>query len=153
MPSLFNTTVAANYGRMTPQQGYGSGQIYSQFGTRQYRFIKVTAIDDSVAIDFTDASYTANSKFSVAVRAIQTVAEVNMVFAPGTAGFIAVITDDTHNGAEVGSNVQATTFGILEAAIVAALKVSAANGGPGLSGTITAAVVAVDVDATGIALA
>lgn len=152
MPSLFNTTVAANYGRMTAQQTYGVGQAFTNFATRQLRLIKITAVDDGSAVDFTDASAGANSKFSVAVKALQTVAEVYAILTPGTAGFLALVAEDTINDSDTSSNVPGG-YGDVEAVIVAALKVSAANGGPGLSGTITAAVTTVDVDSTGVAIA
>ena len=152
MPSLFNTTVAANYGRMTAQQTYGVGQAFTNFATRQLRLVKIVAVDDGSAVDFTDASATANSKFSVAVKALQTVAEVYAILTPGTAGFLALVAEDTANDANADVNVPGG-YGVLEAAIVNALKVSAANGGPGLSGTITCTVTTADVDSTGTAIA
>lgn len=151
MPSLFNTTVAANYGRMTPQQVYGVGQAFTNFATRQLRLIKIVATDDSVAVDFTDSSATANSKFSVAVKALQTVAEVYAILTPGTGGFLALIAEDTVNDADVNSNVPGA-YNALEAVIEAALQVSAANGGPGLSGTIVVTVTTANVTSTGIAI-
>lgn len=151
MPSLFNTTVSANYGKMTDQQVYGVGQAFTNFATRQLRLIKITAVDDSVAVDFTDTG-TANSKFSVAVKALQTVAEVYAILTPGTGGFLALVAEDTINDADVSSNVPGA-YNAVEAVIVAALKASANNGGPGLSGTITCAITTADVDATGIAIA
>jgi hypothetical protein len=45
MPSLLNTTVAANYLAMPAQQTYGTangGNVYSNFGTRNLRFLKIT---------------------------------------------------------------------------------------------------------------
>jgi hypothetical protein len=152
MPSLFNTTVAANYGKMTDQQTYGVGQAFTNFATRQLRLIKIVAVDDGSAVDFTDASATANSAFSVAVKALQTVAEVYAILTPGTAGFLALVAEDTVNDADVDTNVPGE-YTALEAVIVAALKVSAANGGPGLSGTITCNVTTADVSSTGIAIA
>ena len=151
MPSLFNTTVAANYGKMTAQQTYGVGQAFTNFATRQLRLIKITAVDDGSAVDFTDTG-AANSKFSVAVKALQTVAEVYAILTPGTAGFLALVAEDTINDSNTGSNVPGG-YGDVAAVIVEALKISAANGGPGLSGTITATVATADVDSTGIAIA
>jgi len=151
MPSLLSTTVAANYGRMTNQQTYGVGQAFTQFSTRQLRMIKIvaTASNGSTAVNFTDASATANSDFSKAVRALQTCAEVYTIFTPGTAGFMALVAEDTINDAT--ANTRATqavssslTYGALEAVVLASL----AKGG---SATVT--VTAVDVDSTGIAVA
>jgi len=151
MPSLYGTTVANNYGRMTAQQTYGVGAKFSNFGTRQYRLIKVvaTASDGTTAVDFTDASATALSDFSKAVRAIQTVAEINQIFTPGTAGFLVMISADTVNDIDSGNGGQAGEagtygYGVLEAAIKAAL----AKGG---SATVT--VSTVDVNSTGTVLA
>lgn len=45
MPSLLNTTVAANYLAMPAQQTYGvanGGKQYANFGTRNLRFLKIT---------------------------------------------------------------------------------------------------------------
>jgi len=145
MPSLLGSTVAQNYGRMTAQQTYGVGQIFSQFGTRQYRFLKVVATqaNGSTPVDFTDASHTALSKFAVAVRAIQTVAEVNMVFTPGTAGFIIIVSDDTANDSNADTNVPGG-YGDAEAAVLAALA---------YGGSATVTITTVDIDSTGIAIA
>jgi hypothetical protein len=43
-----------------------------------------------------------------------------LVGTPGTGGFIFVVAEDTANGAEPSSNIQATTFGAAEAAVKAA---------------------------------
>lgn len=152
MPSLFNTTVAANYGRMTAQQTYGVGQAFTNFATRQLRLIKITATADASPISFTDASATANSKFSAAVKALQTVAEVYAILTPGSAGFLALVAEDTVNDSDTSSNVPGG-YGDIEAVIAAALALSAANGGPGVAGTIVATVATADVNSTGIAIA
>lgn len=153
MPSLLGTDVAANYGRMTSQQTLGIGQAFTNFATRQLRFIKVVATgsDGSTAVDFTDSSATKLSDFSKAVRALQTVAEVYAIFTPGTAGFLALVAEDTINDAAVDSNERPTlavtsalTYGVLENVI----KEGLAKGG---SASVT--VTAVDVNSTGIALA
>ena len=160
MPSLYGQTVANNYGRMVPQQTYGTGQIFSQFGTRQYRFLKVTAVNNSTAVLFQkDTGLTggavlstvgtgyqaSNSAYSVALRAIQTVAEVNFAFVPGTSGFVVAITEDTLNEADSGNT--GTGYGIMEAAIVAALKSISLTTSP------AATVSTIDIDSTGIAIA
>ena len=135
MPSLLGTTVAANYGTMKSPESYtvdGSNVRtytgpFTQFGTRQLKFLKVVATESngSSAVDFSSTYTAANSDFSVAVRTIQTVAEIYAVGTPDSTGFIVVVAADTANGAEANSNVQATTYGALEAALVTAL----ANGG------------------------
>ena len=158
-PSLTHSTinVAANYGKMTPQTTYGTaGQPFSNFGTRQLRFLKVTATSDgSTPVNFTDASFAAFSNVSVAIRAIQVGAEIWQVFRPGTAGFLVAVSEDTINDSDASSNVagglgggaSTTTYTDLETAIAQALN-STLN-----VTTATAVVVATDVDATGIALA
>lgn len=151
MPSLLGTdsgsgvNVAANYGRMTAQQTYGVGQAFTNFATRQLRLIKITATgsNGSTPVNFTDASAGALSDFSKAVRALQTVAEVYAILTPGTAGFLALVAEDTINDSDTGSNV-AGGYGDVEAAILAAL----AKGG-----SATATVATADVTATGIAIA
>ena len=158
MPSLFNTTVAANYGKMTKQQTYGIGQAFSNFGTRQLRLIKVTATANSVTVDFTDSSATANSAFTVAVKALQTCAEVYNIFTPGTSGFLALVAEDTINDStssnkNVADRTTGSGYGYAETAISDALAQSAANGGPAKTTPIVATITLVDVGSTGIALA
>lgn len=145
MPSLLGTTVAANYGKMTAQQTYGVGQAFTNFATRQLRLIKIvaTASDGTTAVNFTDASAGALSDFSKAVRALQTVAEVYAIFTPGTAGFMALIAEDTVNDSDTSSNVPGG-YGDVEASILAAL----AKGG-----SATATVTTADVNSTGTAIA
>lgn len=151
MPSLLGTTVAANYGRMTNQQTYGVGQAFTQFATRQLRMIKVVAVgsDGTTAVNFTDASASGNSDFSKAVRALQTCAEVYTIFTPGTAGFLALVAEDTINDATANTRAtqavsSALTYAVLEGVINASLE----KGG---SSAVT--VTAVDVNSTGIAIA
>ena len=111
MPSLFNYTnpqginVAANYGKIVPQHTYGAqGTNYTNFGTRNLRFVRITVSGtgvgdndltkgkDGATGDYSDSL----SLFSVAVRALQTVAEVWGVFTPSATAFVAVLSDDTH---------------------------------------------------------
>ena len=160
MPSLLGTSVATNYGRMVPQQTYGVGALFSNFGTRQLRFLKVVATqaNGSTAVDFSKdngtsggTAYTtvgtgyqsSNSKFSLAVRALQTGAEIYQVFTPGTAGFIVVISEDTVNDSDANSNVAGGAYGDLTAVVVAAL---------GFGGTSSCTITATSADSTGIAL-
>jgi hypothetical protein len=154
MPSLIGTSVAANYGRMTPQQTYGVGAIYSNFGTRQLRLIKVvaTAADGTTAVDFTDSTYGDNvngtiSDFSKAVRALQTCAEIYQIFTPGTSGFLALVSEDTINDQSSANTADRTTttgYAVAEKAI----KDSLAKGG-----SATATISLMDVNSTGVVLA
>ena len=158
-PSLTHSTinVAANYGKLTPQNTYGvAGQPFSNFATRQLRFLKVTATSDGATpVNFTDASYAAFSNVSVAIRALQVGAEIWQVFRPGTAGFLVAVSEDTINDSDTNSNTAGgigggagtTAYTDLETAIAQAL-----NSVLSVT-TATATVVATDVDATGIALA
>ena len=136
---------------MTNQQTYGVGQAFTQFATRQLRMIKVIAVgsDGSTAVDFTDASATANSDFSKAVRALQTCAEVYTIFTPGTGGFLALVAEDTINDATANTRAtQAVSSALTYAALEAVILASLAKGG---SSAVT--VTAVDVTSTGIAIA
>jgi hypothetical protein len=128
MPSLLNTTVATNYGRMVSTENYTESAgvrtytgPYTQFGTRQLKFLKVTAIHDSAAVNFSTSYTDKNSDFSLAVRAIQNYAEIYAVGTPDATGFIAVVAADTANGADSG-NTQGTGYGLMEAAIKAAVE-------------------------------
>jgi hypothetical protein len=56
-----------------------------------------------------------NSLFSTCVRTLQNFTEVYFVSKPSATVFTAIIAEDTFSGAEASSNVQATTFGALEA--------------------------------------
>jgi len=124
--NLLGTTVGANYGAMSAQQTYAVGLNFSNFGTRQLRFIKVTGTTDgSTAIDFSVTTAPSGSTqgvtdFSIATRTLQAFAEVYLLGAPGTTGFIAVIAEDTVSEADSGNS--GTGYGLLETAIVAALK-------------------------------
>jgi hypothetical protein len=85
---------------------------------------------------------------------LQTVAEVYALFTPGTAGFIAVIAEDTVNDNAVNTNIRgdvavtsAITYGVMEAAVSAALTAAS------LTSTQSVTITAVDVNSTGIAIA
>ena len=145
MPSLLGTTVTTNYLKTAPS---------TQFGTRALKFITITADNASDSdIDFT-ASYASgtatfsgaytdsNSYFSKAVRAVQMTQEVYAVGTPTATAFTVVVADDTGNGAETSSNVQAATYGQMEADIKANLGIGAKAGlATNYNGAITAAVV------------
>jgi hypothetical protein len=120
MPSV-DTTTSANWLKTVES---------TQFGTRELTVIKVLVTGGSNDMRYQDGatsslSYTLPaSLYSKAVRTIQNFAEVYAVYAPVATGFIAVIAADTANGADSG-NTQAATFGLMEAAINAALNASA----------------------------
>jgi hypothetical protein len=157
------TGVAANYLKMPAQTTSGVGQPFTNFTTRQLRFIKVVATNNSTAVRFdkdtglsggTGTYASPASVYSNAVRALQTVAEVYALFTPGTAGFIAVIAEDTVNDNAVGTNIRgdvavtsAITYGVMEAAVSAALTAA------GLTTTQSVTITAVDVNSTGTAIA
>lgn len=137
MPSLYGTTVAANYGRMTPQQTYGVGEVYTNFGTRQLQVIKVAVSGGTNDMRYADGATSttsyqdSNSLFSLAVRSLQQFAEVYSVYAPVAGGFIAIVALDTGNSADAGEAKNPapgainTGYGQVEAAIAASLNASA----------------------------
>jgi len=136
MPSLLGTAVTVNYGRMTPQDSYGTGPAFSNFGTRSLRLLKVVTTGgtnnltlgaDGATGLFTDQ----NSVFSRCVRALQTMAEVYVVGVPDSTSFLVLVTGDTVNDATTTSNTAGTTYNALEAVIGASMN----TGG---SATVTA---------------
>ena len=156
MPSLLNTTVAANYGLMSTQDTYGTGQAFINFGTRNLRLIKVVlsggSLNDlryqdgttSVATGYTQA----NSLFGQTVRALQTMAEVYYVGQPDGTSFLALVAGDTVDDAAASSNTAGTTYGAMAAVIKATIdNRSAAQHGAGAAGTATT----VTITATGTA--
>lgn len=141
MPSLFGASysggvdVGANYGRMTPQQTYGIGEKYTNFGTRQLQIIKIAVSggtnDMTKGADGATGSYQdSNSLFSKAVRALQTYAEVYAVYTPAATGFFAVVSLDTGNSSDSGNGDSdgaiGTGYGLVEAVINAQLNASGA---------------------------
>ena len=150
MPSLLGTTVAANYGRMVPQQTYGVGENQTNFGTRQLQLIKVAIAggtnDMTKGSDGATGSYQdSNSLYSMAVRALQMYIEVYAVYTPVAGGFMALVAFDTANTADSGNGDAANTSnlrpnfannGLAEAAINACLNTSGAA-------TITAPTIAI----------
>jgi hypothetical protein len=135
MPSLFgadsNTgiNVAANYGRMVPQQTYNTGLNFTNFGTRNVRLIKVAVSggtnDMTKSSDGSTGSYTeSNSLYSKAVRTLQVYAEIYAAFVPVAGGFVALVSDDTAQDADSGNNANGG-WGLAEAAIANSLNASA----------------------------
>jgi hypothetical protein len=111
MPSLINDTLAANYRKMTPQQTYGVGEFYSNFGTRQLAWFRVELANLNNADNFTDA----DSVFSKAVRGLQIATEVYFISRPvstTTDYFVVAVTADTtpdnsNDGGDTSSPTQA----------------------------------------------
>jgi hypothetical protein len=145
MPSLLNTTVAANYGRMTTQDTYGTGAAFSGFGTRPLRLLKIVlssgSLNDLRYQDGTTSttSYSdANSLFGQVVRAMQTNAEIYFVGQPDQTSFLALVSGDTVDDAATSSNIAGTTYGQLAATIKATIdNRTAAAQGAGAAGTAT----------------
>jgi hypothetical protein len=136
MPSLLSTTVAANYGRMVPQQTYGVGENQTNFGTRQLSVITVTIGGTAADVRYQDGATSSlsfnltNSVYSVAIRALQNFGEVYAVYSPVATGFLAVVALDTLNSSESANGVGgqiATTFGLAEANIAAAVNAAKAS--------------------------
>lgn len=127
MPSLLGTTgidgtintgVAANYLKTKPT---------TQFGTRILRTIAIT-IDNAGSNDkdLTTAnnaggSYLdSGSYFSVAVRALQTSAEIYAVYTPSATALVVVVADTTATDSNVDSHTPGG-WGNAEAAILTAI--------------------------------
>jgi hypothetical protein len=81
--------------------------------------------------------------FSAAVRNLQIFGEVFAVYTPVATGFMAVVATDTLNSSESGNgtNPIATTFGLAEASIKAAIQ--AINGQTDATVTISLPTVAI----------
>jgi len=145
MPSLINTTVAANYGAMSKQDTYGTGAAFSAFGTRPLRLLKVVlssgSLNDLRYQDGTTSSTSyadANSLFGQVVRAMQTNAEIYFVGQPDATSFLALVAGDTVDDAATSSNTAGTTYGQLAATIKATIdNRTAASHGAGAAGTAT----------------
>jgi len=134
MPSLLGTIVTANYVKTKPK---------TLFGTRQLRFLTITASGGSHLVDFTkqmSATPTAsqftdtvnyattneydasNSYFSAAVRAVQSMAEVYAIGTPSPRSFTVAIADQTVNDSGTTNNVEDQSYGDLATAITDAVK-------------------------------
>jgi hypothetical protein len=125
----------------------------TQFGTRELSVIKVLVGGTNASMILVDGStgdvggiaghtYT-NSLFSAAVRNLQIFGEVYAVYTPVATGFMAVVATDTLNSSESGNgtNPIATTFGLAEASIKAAIQ--AINGQTDATVTISLPTVAI----------
>jgi hypothetical protein len=140
MPSLYGTTVTANYGKMTAQQTYGTDNNFSNFGTRNLRFLAVfVTTDGSAKIDMTSTSVstiTGFTDFAAAVRTIQTIGEIYLVGAPGTNGFIVAVSGDTlADGTSVASS--SPSYTAIQNALVATAKGQVASGRGSATASVT----------------
>ena len=136
MPSLFGAdsgtgiNVAANYGRMVPQQTYATGLNFTNFGTRNVRLIKVAVSGGSNDMRYADGATSSTSYadslslYAKAVRTLQVYAEIYAVFVPVAGGFVALVSDDTAQDADSGNSANGG-WGLAEAAIAASLNASA----------------------------
>ena len=126
MPSLLGTTVATNYGKMSAQQTYGTDNNFSNFGTRNLRFLKITATSDgSTAIDFSSStvySTTGFTDFSAVVRTLQTFGELYLVGPGGSAAFLVAVSGDTLADGTSVASPSTPSYTNVTNAIVAALK-------------------------------
>ena len=125
----------------------------TQFGTRELSVVKVLVGGTNASMILVDGStgdvggipgHTySNSLFSAAVRNLQIFGEVYAVYTPVATGFMAVVATDTLNSSESGNgtNPIATTFGLAEASIKAAIQ--AINGQTDATVTITLPTVAI----------
>jgi hypothetical protein len=115
MPSLINNgdqiDVAANYRKMTPTQAYGTGEFYSNFGTRQLAWFKVELANLRNSNNYLEA----DSLFSQAVRGLQISTEVYFISQPTSAAtdyFVVAVANDTtgdnsNDGGDTSSPTQA----------------------------------------------
>jgi hypothetical protein len=113
-----------------PGTAVAGANPYSQFGTRQLTLLKATAGSGTpfAAGTLDDA----DSDYFEAINAIQSFGELFYVARVSDTVIAFMIAEDTRNGSEVGSNVQADTYGRLEAAL-------GANVTGGLTFTVAAA--------------
>jgi hypothetical protein len=139
MPSLYGTTVTANYGKMTAQQTYGTDNNFSNFGTRNLRFLKVTATTNgSAVIDFsatTVSTLSGFTDFGAAVRTLQTIGEIYLVGPGGSAGFLVAVSGDTlADGTSVSAS--SPSYTAIQTALVAAMKGQVASGRDSATATV-----------------
>jgi hypothetical protein len=128
--------VGANYAVPTAER--------DDFGTPQLSFLKIAGTLSASAVDISSAAFRA-----AIVRGVQIHAEMyGMGVTDGSSPYdvVVIVKDSTANGAEAASNVQATTFGAMEAAILAQVNGVTA-------GTLDAVVVTRYVQFTGDILA
>jgi hypothetical protein len=101
--------VGANYAVPTTNK--------NDFGTPTLSFLKIAGTLSASAVDISSAAFRA-----AVVRGVQIHAEIYGIgVTDGSSPYdvTVIVKDSTANGAAVSSNVQATTFGAMEAAILA----------------------------------
>ena len=109
--------VGANYAVPTAER--------DDFGTPQLAFLKIAALATATPVDISSAALRA-----AVVRGVQGFAEMygmGVTDPSSPYDVIVIVKDSTANGAETSSNVQATTFGAMEAAITAQLVAAGAS--------------------------
>jgi hypothetical protein len=113
-----------------PGAAVAGASPYTNFGTRQLTLLKATAGSGTpfAAGTLDDA----DSDYYEAINAIQSFGELFHVQRVSDTVIAFMIAEDTRNGSEAGSNVQADTYGRLEAAL-------GANVTGGLTFTVVAA--------------
>jgi hypothetical protein len=111
------TGFGANYAVPTTER--------DDFGTPQLSFLKIAALATATPVDISSAALRA-----AVVRGVQGFAEMygmGVTDPSSPYDVIVIVKDSTANGAEASSNVQATTFGAMEAAISAQLVAAGAS--------------------------
>ena len=101
--------VGANYAVPTTNK--------NDFGTPTLAYLKIAGTKSASAVDISSAAFRA-----AVIRAVQIYAEmygVGVTDPSSPYDVVVIVKDSTANGAEAASNVQATTFGAMEAAIIA----------------------------------
>jgi hypothetical protein len=113
-----------------PGAAIAGASPYTQFGTRELVLLKATA---GTGTPFATGTLDdAGSDYFAAINSIQSFGELFHVQRVSDTVIAFMIADNTRNGSDVGSNVQATTYGRLEAAL-------GANVAGGLTFTVEAA--------------
>lgn len=97
----------------------------TDFGTPTLAFLKIAALATATPVDISAVAYRA-----AIARGVQGFAELYGMGVTDTSSpydVVVIVKDSTANGAEASSNVQATTFGAMEAAITAQLVAAGAS--------------------------
>jgi hypothetical protein len=102
-----------------PGAAVAGASPYSQFGTRELTLLKATANGGTPFA--TGTLDDAASDYAAAINAIQTFGEVFYVTRVSDTVIAFMIAEDTRNGADSG-NTQGTGYGLLEAALNAAVS-------------------------------
>lgn len=115
MPSLVGTTVAANYQRNVvyyPNSVATAANPFTQFGTRELSFLKVTKTGFFTAATFG----TANSNTAKVIRGIQLQAELYGVQRLDDDNLIVIVSKDTVSDWDSATDSTAG-YGLLETAV------------------------------------